>query len=182
METKTYQIYKYNELTEEQQTTVLENYRDINTHEDWWEPIYEDISIPGYSNIDVNFSGFWSQGDGASLTATIDLCAWLKSKQLANQYRALYNAAKKGDVNAEIIRNSSRYSHEHTISASVNAEADVYLYEDVVENLLTEDARNESRKIYKQLEAYYNELTSDDAIVDTLLANDYNFTAAGKID
>jgi hypothetical protein len=37
---------------------------------DFWEPALDQI---GFENAKISFSGFWSQGDGASFTAAVDL-------------------------------------------------------------------------------------------------------------
>ena len=43
----------------------------------WWEYVYEDwvtaLEDVGLLAVEISFSGFWSQGDGASFTAEIDL-------------------------------------------------------------------------------------------------------------
>jgi len=53
---------------------LIDEYRDINTDHDWWEDVFEDFArvaeILGF-DVDlkqVSFSGFCSQGDGASFT------------------------------------------------------------------------------------------------------------------
>lgn len=80
-------VYTFEELLEgEKQGTItakaVENARewlaDANREGDWfeyvidelWEPALEQI---GFTNPDIQFTGFWSQGDGASFTASVDL-------------------------------------------------------------------------------------------------------------
>lgn len=69
---KTY--LKFNELSDKQKSKVLDKLRDINVEHDYWhEHITDDFKIKleslGYSDIKTQFSGFWSQGDGASFSA-----------------------------------------------------------------------------------------------------------------
>lgn len=134
--------YKYfNELTPEQQQKVIEKYHDIN--EDTWEFSYEDLEREfitklesmGYSDIKIEYSGFYSQGDGASFTA------------------------KHGDD--EIYRFNYHYSHSNSVTSD------------------NKDLLNKARKLmndfYKELKTQYEYLYSKDAIVDTILANEYEF-------
>jgi len=134
--------YKYfNELTPEQQQKVIEKYHDIN--EDTWEFSYEDLEREfitklesmGYSDIKIQYTGFYSQGDGASFTA------------------------KHGDD--EIYRVNYHYSHSNSVTSD------------------NKDLLNKARKLmndfYKELKTQYKYLYSKDAIVDTILANEYEF-------
>ena len=54
---------------------VLDKYNDINTSHEWYDNIEDDIKEElkqlGFYNVDMRFSGFWSQGDGASITGEI---------------------------------------------------------------------------------------------------------------
>lgn len=67
-ETKTFEIYTFEELPTEVQNKLIEKNRDINTFEDFWyhyliDNLQDDKSI--FYKTKVYFSGFWSQGDGA---------------------------------------------------------------------------------------------------------------------
>lgn len=49
---------------------------DANTDHDWWDCTVETwknaLAEIGFLDADIRFSGFWSQGDGASFTASVD--------------------------------------------------------------------------------------------------------------
>ena len=47
MKTKTYNVYKFDELPEESQQKVLDNYRTRNVDYAWWEWTYEDAANVG---------------------------------------------------------------------------------------------------------------------------------------
>lgn len=68
---KTY--LKFNELLPDQKSKVLDSLRDINTDHDWFDFVkadfHEKLKKLGFYNIKSEFSGFWSQGDGACFTA-----------------------------------------------------------------------------------------------------------------
>lgn len=183
--TKT-QVYKYNELPKEVQSKVLENLYDLNTDYEWYELTIDEskkhLSEMGFDEATISFSGFSSQGDGASFDASVDLKKWLKIHRLSNKYRALYNHADEVSVS---ITKSGHYEHEYTMGI----DSDYYSLESEkaqnqlleLENKILEDAREEARIIYKTLEKEYEYLTNEDAIIETIEANDYNFTINGKI-
>lgn len=68
---KTY--LKFEELNEKQRAKVLDDYRDINVDYDWYDFLIEEytekLESLGYENIKIEFSGFYSQGDGACFIA-----------------------------------------------------------------------------------------------------------------
>lgn len=73
---------------------VLTRYRDWNVDHEWWEFTYDDykekLENIGFEDPDFSFSGFSSQGDGASFTCkSIDVVKYIKSKG------AKHEAAKK---------------------------------------------------------------------------------------
>ena len=72
-QTITKNFYLFNELSEEQKQEVLDRHRGYDVdHFEWFEYTIDDykeiLEIIGFYDIDINFSGFWSQGDGASFT------------------------------------------------------------------------------------------------------------------
>ena len=90
-----------------------------------------------------------------------------------------------------IIRDSSRYSHENTISGNVVIEdvpesiedefphaLDEYVGE--LEEMVTKWARATSKDLYRKLEKYYDELQSDEEVKETIIQNDYKFDKDGN--
>jgi len=72
--------YSFDELSPEAQETALESYRDINTdYNDWHDPIIEGFIEDMMEEFgvdigteDIFYTGFYSQGDGASFKGTVD--------------------------------------------------------------------------------------------------------------
>lgn len=138
----------------------------------------------------IAWSGFASQGDGASFAGRVDLPLWLRSQKLAGKYRALYNSATFHDVDTRItIDPYAHYCHEYTMAATV----EIGGYPDdpgacnrldeqaeTVQELLLEWARDYARKIYKNLNAEWDYVNDDEQVDDSIRANEYTFTAKGK--
>lgn len=198
MYTKSYPVYDFDELKPEAQERALKDLYDCNVDfDDWHEPVLEgakeDLSALGYDDAEIGYRGFWSQGDGAHFTASVDVLKWIKTHKAGKDLRLLASYVKQGNyINAGIKRNSSHYEHEYTISGEVELDSgaidDDQKYNRLeeqaqrLENMLIEDARNLSRKIYRDLEKYYEELTTKEAITETIKANEWTFTASGKLD
>jgi hypothetical protein len=81
-ETETEQTeFSYQELSQRAKDKALQWFSESLDHE-WWEHIYEHAKADGpergFEIEDVRFSGFWSQGDGASWTGRVDLQKFLE--------------------------------------------------------------------------------------------------------
>jgi hypothetical protein len=214
--------YSFDELSPEAQKKVLDDHYDINVdRDDWSEPIIEgfkeDMENFGLDDIDVEFSGFHSQGDGASFTGRVsDVEKFMKEAlgKKSDQYLDLGEELKDensylrklkmglydlGFDNRErltpenfdisIRRISSRYSHENTIESdvdiydvpeSMSEGFDQYQYASEIGDEVTEWARGKSKELYSDLSKYYEELTSEEEIKETILANDYTFDEEGN--
>jgi len=197
IETTTRTLFAFEELSDDAKQKALEALSDINVdYPDWHEFTLEDwketLHTVGVDDANINYSGFWSQGDGASFTGRVRLADWLKSQHLAGKYRTLYNRARAHDIAAGIRRVSSHYSHEQTCTAwieiggywSTDKAADCERLErqaNECEELLEEWRRMQCHAIYKDLENNYEYLTGEDAIRETILANEYEFLEDGTL-
>lgn len=201
MQTRTYNVYKFEELPVEAQAKALDKYRYFNVEDgfDWWDSIYESwrdkLKEEGYENVKIRFSGFNSQGDGASFTADVDLAKWLESTNNILKWPYLYAQAKEGYAYATVSRSSyPHYVHSNMIDGNVSVdnysfgEGEETLLELVqkesseAEVFLTEHARGYSDDIYQDLQDTYDGLVSDEAVKDALIVNEYDFTQEGVID
>lgn len=191
-------VYKFEELSDEVKEKVYENYRNFNVdNEDWWEGEVnlwtEELARVGFIRADIYFTGFWSQGDGACFDAKIDLdvlsnVMFYKSTSYeeARMWRTINLANYHGYLGEVTIYTiNHHYSHKNCRRISVE---NVYLrsctVSDEIEKTLMglEDIRYDlCVQIYRSLREDYEYLTSDEAIKDTIEANDYDFTLNGKI-
>ena len=74
MKTKTINVYSFDELSEQAKEKAREWFRAGTLDYEWWDGVFEDAkrvgALIGIGIDDIRFSGFWSQGDGASLSGT----------------------------------------------------------------------------------------------------------------
>ena len=191
-----YKIYSFDELAPEVQNKVVDKMNDINIWEDWHEctlEYYKDVlASSGFEQADIHYSGFWSQGDGASFDAKCDIekiIAKLISKDPENKkFKRLIKLANAGIVALAIETNSTHYCHERTRSIVMER----YLCFDSSKHkrlkdlcsdfvVKAEELRLElCNNIYESLDKEYEYLTSKEAIVDAIKSNDFEFLESGK--
>jgi hypothetical protein len=185
--TRKYKVFTFAELSEEAKKKALDNYRCWNIEFNWWDATIEDFIEKmkeigyGIRKEDVEFSGFSSQGDGASFEAEIDLKTWFKNAS-AESNKKYKNIKEDEEARFNIIRNSHQCSHEYTMG--VDWEADIANgKEELIEEfgeLLLQEAREYARDLYRKLEKEYDYLTSDECIIESLEANKITFLENGN--
>jgi hypothetical protein len=188
--------------------SFINAHREINVDHEWWDSTYDDFgqicTILGIEldRDEPSFSGFWSQGDGASWTGryraqglgyagleplyTYDW-APAKIREHAPQDEELHRIADElcllariyGPVYAVVRRHDSRYVHSSTMCVSEWEYYDERDMDDVdekiidhVEEALLHAFQALAQWLYKTLEAEYDYLTSDEAVIETLEANE----------
>lgn len=83
----------------------------------------------------------------------------------------------------EITIRHSKYAayHEYTMSIDVSRDSPTWQPPTAdAEDIVTEALRDLARWLYRQLEAEYDHLTSDEAIEEGIIVNEYTFTEAGR--
>lgn len=183
------------EFTREQEE-LIEKYRDINIDRNWWVDTEEEwvgrLAEKGIDAEDFAFTGFYSQGDGASFCGFIDIEKFLKAHNMEDEYRVVVFFARRRDLVFQISRMSNRHhAHEHTVGLSVSdhtyndfdpddvrysvhevmAQEYVNLSSDFEEKVM-DICRSLMREYYAELRAEYESLCSDEAVWDTIVAND----------
>ena len=146
----------------------------------------------GFKDIKVGYSGFSSQGDGASFTGEIsseDAIKFLKA-HVGNKFKKI---TKEYPIVFKITRNG-RYMHENSTSINwdyennyVEQDFGVDLSNEYEDSLATvSDEINawmysKNKDIYKQLESAYDNESSEENIMSLIEANDYEFDENGKM-
>lgn len=190
---KTITVYTFEELTAEIQEKIIEKNRDINTDYEWYDCIIEEtkneLESKGFPQVEITFSGFYSQGDGASFTCNnVDLMTFIAFSKQEDKYKLLLEHIQEGTITASIYRARHHYSHNHTVRANVETQGlanDVYdtpaiqVLLNTLEEDLEETKNTLCKELYKTLEQEYDYLTDDAQIKDTLIANEYTYTADG---
>jgi len=195
--------YSFAELNDKAKDKARDKFREHALQYDWWDSIYEDadnlatlmgidIDRKQKGGIGIEFSGFASQGDGASFTGTwshktdgaeaVRRDAPLDEKlhAIADELDAL--GRKLGpNVRATITRIDHRYSHDCTVRVDLeDTEDEDREIDEATRKEVQEALRSFMRWIYRQLESEYTYRMSDEAIDEDIEANDYLFTVEGS--
>lgn len=147
---------------------------------------------------EIHYSGFWSQGDGASFTgewhaADVQLGKLIEYapqdltlRQIADTLARL--AVEYPGLWGRVERTSHHYAHERTVGLTQLEQVDAedheveILQRAAVEARLIDALRDLMRWLYRQLEADYEYATGDDAVVESIRANEYEFNAEGGLE
>lgn len=225
-ETETEQTeFTYEELSPKAKEKALEWWASTQDH-DWWDCTYEhakeDGKEKGFDIEDIRFSGFWSQGDGASWTGRVDLKQFLEHHLKEDhpdhhRYFVLQAIINEGidywiERYVSIERTGYHYVHAETMreggisySSVSNLDEDdeerlqeegplqranVYqLWQGIdgdklLDNLcewIIKEAKDFANKIYKDLEAEHDHLTSEESLIEGAYANGWRFDEDGRL-
>lgn len=203
-------VYRLDELSDAAKDKARAWYREGGFDYNWYDAVYEDFQriaeilgirfktsavrlMGGGSRQEprIWFRGFWSQGDGASFECYYsyreNACAEIRSYApqdvklheiadalLAIQRRNFYQLRAEAS-------HRGHYYHEYCMSISVERESPTYQDMTVdAEEIVIEALRDLARWLYRQLEREYEYLTSDEAVDESIVANEYTFTAVGR--
>ena len=182
--------YTISELSPEAKQTAIEgirNDRGFTEREidlDWViENETEDLEALGLDNVEIAFTGFWSQGDGASFTARVnDIPAFIKTIGVTDEILPKVLAAFEEVYEMRIVRTDSRYFHENTVRfeieemddtelilmsgfgiGDITVDLDETLEEIELVKKASEWVKSKCKEIYRKLEKAYNEEFSEEA-------------------
>lgn len=194
--------YKFPELGADAKERVIEWLNEYSveawkdSESDYWLPMLKEM---GYSDIDFQYSGFHTQGDGASIVCRVDVKRFIQRNKLGNRFGTLYNVLKADNVDGvQILRRRwGNYAHDNLLYAEAS---DFLRGIDTVEELeehsvryvratrqaeevipcILEEVKERSRAIYKDLEAENDYRYTEEYAVDMCEANGYLFDVYGK--
>lgn len=182
--------YKFAELDVKVQEKVLEDYRYVIVELDneWYHPIiegFEEDMLEYGIDPEVYFNGFGSQGDGASfLTTTCDTDLLIRKLYETGHDISENALLDSKDYTIIIRRNDNHYANPYTMYVNYYSGGGIELFPDEEEKLtdvVLEWARTKAKELYKNLEKYWDELTSDDEIMEYFEDNEFLFYENGKV-
>ncbi|MBY6239588.1 antitoxin of toxin-antitoxin stability system [Methylosinus sp. Sm6] len=203
-------VYRLDELSDAAKEKARAWYREGAFDHDWFEFIYEDfervseilglrlktrsVRLHGGGTRQkpcIWFRGFWSQGDGACFETFYSYRKTTRRRirEYAPQDAELHRIADAlqaiqrrnfYQLSAE-ARHRGHYCHEYCMAISV--ERDSPTYQDMTadaEEVVIEALRDLARWLYRHLEREYEHQTSDEAVDEAIIANEYTFTETGR--
>ena len=223
---------KYSQLDTAAKEHARNNWRDGMADDGWWDHVYTDVITTGalmgieigskvlkdvkgkaYDVPDISFSGFWSQGDGASfggylVVENLKDCTERVKTHISNLdgEHPLWSVCQLGEELYGMIAahwTAIRLSgldvdcHEHlfpecTTTMRINIDDRNYSgfmtrvegneIPDTVEEKANELVEAFASYIYDQLEADHEHLTSDEAVIESIEANEPDFDEDGNLE
>lgn len=196
MKNITVQAYTFSELSDKAKDKARQYHHDAYMSDGhWYEYVLDDAKevgkILGFDIDNIYFSGFWSQGDGASWIGDykyarnapakvadyagndaelIRIAQGLQDTQRRNLYRLTASVSVSG-----------RYCHSHTMRADVEYGSNPYRDVSDAEEDLLKLFRDFADWVYSNLRTEYDYQTSDAAIAEDFDANEVLFTSDGSV-
>ena len=197
MTAKTINLYQFDELDDAGKEKAREWFREASAEEnndfdfEYRKSDFVDImSMFGFTVKDVYYSGFWSQGDGASFTGTWRykkgwrkdfLSAYPKSKYL-EYMDAIANEARKVFYDLSVrISHSGHYQHSGCMD--VDVQNNDYRNDTITNDIaiaITDNFRCIADTLYGIIEQDYDWRNADKQVDESIIANEYDFTAEGE--
>ena len=198
-------VYKYDELSEHAQQKAREWYLESGLDYSWWDYSYEDFArVAEILGVDLSqrpiplmngkcryepeiyFSGFYHQGSGSSFVGTYSYAkgAVAKIKAYAPQDEELHRIAQAlQDLQRKhFYRLEARITSRRDTAISVDVSDREDLYKDVgdAESELADLMNDFNDWMYYRLRDEYEYLTSDEAVAESIVANEYEFDEDGN--
>jgi hypothetical protein len=173
--TKEYNVYTFDELSDKAKEKAIEKFYDINTDHEWWEFVYEDAK-----NIGLNITEF-----------DIDRGAYVKlgfeKSELETARAIVENHGESCDTHKISRAYVDEYESLEREKEAISQSDDDAAYEketaiedkmEVLKDEYMNDLQNEYLKILRN---GYEYLTSEEAIIETIKANEYEFLEDGTL-
>ena len=186
----------------EQRERLLEEHRYINVkYNEWWDCVYadfrEDMKAVGIDVVRMFFSGFWSQGDGACFEGSLVNAQAYLDKHHVGQYPMIRRLVEHDGGVYVNCSHRGNYYHQNCTEFWVDSdtmravvECPTEFHETIVdqwndqlsdevgdfEKNVVEQWRLYMQDLYFKLEAEYDYLVSDEAVWETIEANELDQT------
>ena len=195
---------RYAELSDEAKRKAVEWMQESNGEHFEPDHLIEEWKLLlgrlGFVDVDIYWSGFWSQGDGACFTGLWN-ALWLDMLDSATDYtsadrakeitaypeevRGLYkllSTVEDDETDSPIVTKCTlthRGSYSRSNSVMFDFDTGPYAPDDAMHEF-KEWCQDLMHMIYKDLEAEYEWVTGEEYAVEAIEINDYNFNKEGE--
>lgn len=208
MRTVEVQVFKFSELSDSAKEKARDWYREGYDFDPEYEPFETAARLLGidlteqrtnrkgktYTANTIQYSGFSSQGDGASFTGSYKFvprcCDTIRENfgtdtrlwAIADGLTALHNRLRllQGGWLAGTITQEGRYVHKYTMDATATNDLDGEELSIELSKEFLELMRDFAEWIYRGLEQEYDWRQSDECVDESMESNEYEFTEDGE--
>jgi len=202
-------VFEFDELSDKAKEKARDWYREGAFDCEWWDSVYEDaVTVANILGIEINkkpttrmdgspgagetciwFSGFASQGDGVCFEGSYEYSKGWKKKLLAYAPKdegllRIGQELQEAQVSLRYegtatMAHSGHYYHSVCMDISVDY-GEVDIDDSGPEYAIIQCMRDFAGWVYKQLEAESDYMNSEEAVDDSIEANEYTFLESGK--
>ena len=170
-ETITKTIYQFNELPEDAKQKAIEKLSDINTDYEWWDCAYEDAA-----NVGLKITGF-----------DLDRASYCKIEYIEDACHAAHKIIENHGESCDTYKNASEFlknRDEIVNNAAKDENGDFeneYELDQKLDEIENEFLKTLSEDYWIILQQEYEYRTSEEAIIETIEANEYEFDENGNL-
>ena len=174
MKTVTVNLYKFSELSEDLQQKAIENLYDLNVDRDWWDSTYEDAA-----QVNLKIKGF-----------DIDRGSYVKAEFIESAYNTANLIILNHGEMCETYKTAKTFiedwnnlvaKYSDGVKTNVVTEDNEHDFDNEADDLESDFLELISEDYRIMLTNEYDYLTSEEAIKESIEANDYYFTEDGKL-
>lgn len=172
MKTIELKLYKFSELSETAKEKAVEDLADINFYYDWWEYVFDDAEKVG---IKLTWFDIENYCNGEFYDDPLTVAGKIIS--LHGSHCDTYKTAE------QFINDRDKLVEKYSDGITIDRvdENNEYEFDTDLDDLEAEFLRSILEDYRILLSKEYDYLTSSDAIIETIEANDYDFTEDGKL-
>ena len=174
MRTETIKIYSFEELNEEAKENAIEKNRTMNVEHDWWDCTYESMKELGVKidSFDIYYRNINIIIEDSEHTANKTIEYYGEGMEVV-KISKLFIADRDALI--------KKLGEGNEIDGYSVKEEFIDEYDEEIEYLEDEYRKEMSEEILTWLRDDYEYLQTDEAVAETLIANDYEFTEYGAI-
>ena len=174
MKTVTLNLYQFSELTDEAKENAIKELYDINVDSDWWANTYEDAA-----QINLKIKGF-----------DIDRGSYVKAEFIESAYNTANLIILNHGESCETYKTAKSFIEDwnnlvskYSDGVNINkvTEDNEYDFDNEADDLENDFLQSISEDYRIILSNEYDYLTSEKSIIETIEANEYDFTEYGQL-
>jgi hypothetical protein len=173
MRTVRTKVYKFDELTSEAKKKAISQFLDTNVDYDWWKFVYDDAKTIGLkiNGFDIGRGNYCK---GELINSAIETANLIKLNHGDNceTYKTAVHFISQWN---ELVQ-----KHSDGITLDKVSEENEYEFDKEVEGIENDFTKSICEDYRIILQKEYEYLTSEEAIIESIISNEYEFTKGGK--
>jgi hypothetical protein len=174
MKTVTLNLYQFSELTDEAKENAIKELYDINVDSDWWNSTYEDAA-----QVNIKIKGF-----------DIDRGSYVNAEFIESAYNTANLIILNHGESCETYKTAKSFIEDwnnlvskYSDGVNINkvTEDNEYDFDNEADDLENDFLQSISEDYRIILSNEYDYLTSEKSIIETIEANEYDFTEYGQL-